>query len=157
MKFTRDKKVPLLVRFLACFIILTSLLQMHQLIISRSILEDVSDLWPEAAPSIKGLLFVSKFVGLTAAIGLLQGQGWARKWMIGLGVFTILTLFWVEPFEIFKRNIIYIDSILGDQYFPKGLLFDYAEMTYFVYITIKISFWSLISWYLFRLSKLNQK
>ncbi len=97
-----------------------------------------------------------RIMGLTAAVGLLRRKPWGRWIAIGIGVFTIVTIYWKHPYAAFHEHTQYLDEHFS-YLLPRGSTVSFVDMTWAALIGHCILDIMFDSWMIFLLTRPNVK
>jgi len=141
-------KMPKGVVFLGILFIISSLVQMTGLEYTR---------YQYLFQPLFGWLTLIRYVGswalrvlgVIAGVGLLYRKNFARKIVIGISWYTILTLYWKHPYGAVVRHWEMVKNELGFTYFNFGHL-NMALITTVGLCVLDFVFFVFVLWYLNR-------
>ncbi|MBI4341225.1 MAG: hypothetical protein HY598_02965 [Candidatus Omnitrophica bacterium] len=106
------RKRPFGVTVLGVGFIATSLLQLTALLDLRHY-RYLFQNWPGEFLLLRfAASWVMRILGIAAGLGLLAQDERARKAVLGLSWFTILTVYWKHPYDGFLRHVRYVNDML---------------------------------------------
>ncbi|HOW88299.1 MAG TPA: hypothetical protein PKV84_06565 [Candidatus Omnitrophota bacterium] len=95
-------------------LIFTSLEHMLKLSAQKPLYFDAYKYMPEWFVEVRyAFSWFLRFAGLTAGIGLLARQEFARKLAFAIGAFTVLTVYWKHPVHAVQLHTQYLDKQIG--------------------------------------------
>ncbi len=150
-----NKKCPLVVTVFAWLLIVSSIVHIYTLLFGYTWYRDNYNYWPDWLFTLRYCFsWFQRILGISIAIGMLNGREIARKIAIALGIFTIATLYWKHHYPAFVRHCHYLDGIYGDVFKAIG----YPELSFtalaipalIVHCLLDILFFGLMIYYLTR-------
>lgn len=131
-------------------IIVSSLLQMHKLLIDKNWYFETYSYMPLWLVYCRyAFSWFQRIAGITAAVGALFCKEWGRKLLVLIGAFTIITVYWKHPLVGFKNHALYLDRVMPSltQEFTFESLAFYSMITH---IILDILFQSTLIYYFTR-------
>src|SRR3989338_7709932 len=157
MSNDKTRKLPRGVIVLGLFIVFSSIVHMHKLIVDRAWYQDIYGyLPPWLVESRYVFSWVQRAAGFMAAAGLLWGKNVCRLLIIFIGWFTIFFVFWKHPYRAFQNHAHYLDkqpvihSLFDHLGVPDFTVASVVWPALVVYYFLEIIFWGWVIYYLTR-------
>lgn len=127
----RISDVPIGIYVLSVLFIVSSLIHMHVLFMQRSWYWDLFQYLPSWMIFCRyGFSWFQRFFGLCVIVGVLRLQEIWRRIMIGLGYFTIVTIFLKHPYHGFKQHTQMLDERFGEYLVLAGFRdYSFSDLT----------------------------
>lgn len=103
--------------------------------------------------------WLQRIIGLLVGVGLLARKEIARKIVIVIGCFTILTIYWKHPYPAFKIHTQYLNKRFGYIVARTGTKLTFSSIALpavILYCIGEIIFWSILVYFFTRPSVKNQ-
>lgn len=157
MSDDKTGKLPRGIIVLGLFIVFSSIVHMHKLVVDHAWYQDTYSYLP---PWLRELRYVfswaQRVAGFTAAAGLLWRKNVCRLLIIFIGWFTIFFVFWKHPYRAFLDHARYLDkqpvirSLFDHLGAPDFTVASVVWPALAVYYLLEIIFWGSVIYYLTR-------
>ena len=136
------------VEIFGILIIFSSIIHMQKLVLDvASYVHWYSYMPPWMITLRYGFSWFQRIVGILVGVGILARKDIARKAGIGLGCFTIATVYWKHPYAAFKIHTQELDQVYGNLFSRLGLpAIKFASVTLLadiVHCLLDILFWGI--------------